>query len=184
MEQDTISVSSILMSVSIGKTYWNTSEPQPISVSVSVPGDLAAFSISDNFEDAPLDYRLLYNTVLSIKEQSFHSVFSFHVTLAGQLYTAGVEIGEIKVEMTKLCGKGPVTFVSDFFCNDDGDFVVKPREVRVKGEVSCVIGILEAERLKKQTVTADMKLLGWIPQEETGTWGESDTWDDIFMVSF
>jgi dihydroneopterin aldolase len=184
MKQDTISVSSILMSVVIGETYWGTTEPQPISVSVSVPGDLRAFTISDNFEDAPLDYRILYNTILKAKEGMFDSVFSFHITLAEYLYAAGIETGEIQVEMTKLCGKGPVLFISEFsYDKQSGHLAVIPKEVRVKGDVNCIIGILEAERLRRQTVSVDMKLRGWRTQKDIETWGEADTWDNMFKVS-
>jgi len=183
-DMDTISVSSILLTTKIGKTYWGAFEPQPIKVSVSVPGNLSIFSLSDSFHDAPLDYRFIYNTVLSLKTHEFPAVLGFHVTLASLLFAKNVKRGGIFVEVCRLWRGGAGTFASEFWSNEVGDLVVKLKEVRVKGEVNCVIGILDGERRKKQAVNVDIRLQNWIAGDTKEAWGEAQFWDDIFMVRY
>lgn len=159
--KDTVFIEQLAATAIVGKDAWNRPTPQPLAVSVRLNTDFSQASASDN-----LEHLLNYAVILrNIQEFFIHNTRRNFGSLAGvgsavlkvlfaknEPYTAEITVLQLKLEIRAQ----RVLWTSTFNNNGKTDADI----LEINGlRLLTVIGVFTFERLQRQVVDLDLKLI-------------------------
>lgn len=195
---DEVFVDSIRLKATIGLDCWQRPKAQDVLVSATVYQDTGAAAVEDDFTKT-LDYRKIYKPVLERGEKTYVDVYEFMAGVVQKLGEAtGNEGGRIEVSLPGAllrCDGGLKTECSFYRVLGNGPlkYRLEAGPITVKDiRLSCIIGINEAERVKRQPITlsltAYLQGTSWPGEKDSRNssqkWGNLPSFfDDLINVS-
>lgn len=165
--RDAIYVQSIAIEAEVGLDAWQSKRSQPAIISATIFSDTSLAAENDDFKKT-INYEEIYMEVRAnsadLRDRPFDDVTEMAAVLAYHLSSTGKSVpkdGELEIVLPKaiLRCEGGVVFRCSWIATGD---TIQRREVKINDscvlavrdiKLSCIIGINDYERIKKQQIT-------------------------------
>jgi len=181
--QDLIFVENVIVHSKVGLDGWQRDKEQRVIISCSLFADTREFDKHDDFTKT-IDYRSIYNAIKEFDGKVFKDIFDLAgkgaMSLNGKVHTQGGLL-EINLPRAVLRCEGGVTLACGFDLSKKSliPFTLTLTDIKV----SCIIGINPHERLKKQPIVVQLRIVGKDQPDDGFTWSNMpEIFDEIIDV--
>jgi FolB domain-containing protein len=161
---DMVFVKNAVIRAEVGLDCWERKKDQPVLVSAGIVMNIRSASKDDDISKA-LDYGTVYNSIRACDAHVYNCVFDLTRGLIKSLIRSNpeqIQRGRLKVLLPKALSRCEgVSLDCGFQIEGKNLISLQPRSLTLKDiKLSCIIGVNPAERLKKQPIVLQVRVVG------------------------
>jgi FolB domain-containing protein len=164
-QRDVVFVKNVAFRADVGLDCWERKKDQPVLVSAEIFMNIRSAAKDDDFTKA-LDYRTLYKSIRGCDTFVYGCIFDLTRELVKSLIKSNpeqVRRGRLRILLPKALSRceGGVFLDCGFEAENQPLVALQPMELSLRDiKLSCIVGINPAERVKKQPIVLQMRIVG------------------------